>query len=1187
MKGPPLLHEADRLSVLREYSNLDTPGEGFLDDVVQLAARTCAAPAAMLTLLDASRQWVKAVHGLPFSERHPDVSFCAHTIRSTDAVVVPDATRDSRFTDHPLVTSPPHIRCYAGVPLISPEGYVVGTLAIMDVVQRCLTLEQLDSLRILARQVVSQLELRRAAQRAQCRLARAEADVHATVQRHRAIVEGSLDAIVTIDADGRITEFNPAAEAMFGYPSTEIVGRLMADVIVPPEDREAHARGLARYLRTGHAVILGRRVEVNALRRDGTRFAVELSIHRTGESGPAAFTGLIRDISERVRVTSALRASEERYRRQRAAMTRLIRDERLYHGDLEIALRQITETVAVTLNAARVSVYRYERAPAVLRALDVYELGAGRHSEGTELAAAALPAYVQAIAQMEIVAANDPRHDPRTSELADEHLLPRGVTSMMSAAIHLDGALHGVLCVEHIGPPREWTPEDETFTVAAANLVSLALEGHQRRKTQEALVGQAEILTAVTESLAAYVERGDLKDAFRRLLRCALSLTLSEYGFVGVVVGSELRVLAHEGIVWDQVLNRRFYEEALRHYEEHGYLAFGSFDNLFGRAITSGQVVIANDPDRDSRARGRPVGHPPMYSFLGVPIRGREGVTGLVALANRPDGYGSEQSRQIEALVQQAGGLCDSYRQREAARALEQQREQAEAARRASDERLRIVARATNDAVWEWDLQTDRVFMPEGFGKLFGNQSEPPEVSLASWCGRIHPEDHDRVVRGVRAAIEGGAQIWSDEYRFRRADGSYAAVFDRAHVLRDEDGRPVRMIGAMMDISERKELEAQVRQSQKLEAVGQLAGGVAHDFNNLLTIIQGHASFVLAEAGLTSEVADSIREIVDAAGRAAGLTRQLLAFSRRQVLQPRDVDLNDVVGKMARLLHRILGEDVAMDIALSATPAFVRADPTMLEQVILNLAVNARDAMPQGGRLAISTSVDQIAADDQRAEVRSGTFVRLTIADSGCGISAEVLPHIFEPFFTTKAIDRGTGLGLATVYGVVKQHQGWVSVRSVPNEGTTFDVHLPAIAPPAEAPGVGAPEASEAGGDEVVLVVEDEPAVRELARRVLQRHGYMVLEAGSGRAALEIWREHGPRIDLLLTDLVMPDGLSGLDLAEQLLATRAGLSVLMTSGYSADLGGHDLRRAERVRFLPKPYTERELLGAVRACLDAR
>jgi PAS domain S-box-containing protein len=1194
MKTPVPASERERLRVLREYQVLDTEPERSFDDIAALAATLCATPAALISFVDESRQWFKAGHGLSLTGSHRDLSICAHAIAGADVFVVPDATADPRFADNPLVTAPPHIRFYAGAPLTSPDGLAVGTLAVIDFVPRQVSPRQAEGLRMLARQVVAQLELRRLAARSLARAAAAEVDAEAAAERHRAIVDSALDAIVTIDGEGRVTEFNPAAEQLFGYERAAAIGHPMAELIIPPEYRERHAHGLARYLATGDTVVLGRRIEVTAMRRDGSQFPAELTIQRLGRRAPVIFAGFIRDITAQRQLTTALQKSARQYKRQREALTGLIQDERMYHSDLLEALRRITRTVAVTQGVARVSIWQYLEERASIRCLDLYELATNQHSQGAELSASAVPAYFEAMSDSEVIVANDARHDPRTREFASGYLLPLGITSMLDARIHVRGALHGVLCLEHVGEARQWTPEEQTFAVAAANLVSLAMEGDARQQAQDALMAKTEILTAVSESLAAYVERGDWQQAFGRLLRCALTLTGSEYGFVGVVVdGPELRVIAHEGIVWDAVVNREFYDAALREYDSRGYLTFTSFTNLFGQAITTGDIVVANDPARDRRSSGRPAGHPPMHCFLGVPIRGRDEVTGLIALANKPGGYGAAESDHIEALVRQAGGLCDNYRQRERERVKDEQRRRVEEALRASDERLRIVSRATNDAVWDWDLGTDAVSMPDGFEKLFGDAGDVALVTGEEWKARIHPDDRDTVEQSLTSAIAGEAQRWSAEYRFRRADGTYAAILDRGYVLRDPAGRATRMIGAMMDISERKQLEAQFRQSQKLEAVGQLAGGVAHDFNNILTIIDGHVSLLLGDADRTAGDRAALSEISDAVGRAAGLTRQLLAFSRKQVLQTANVDMDAIVANMMRLLQRVLGEHVSLSVEPSAAPAFVRADPSMMEQVILNLAINARDAMRGGGRLSLTTSSEVVEprALASHPDARAGSFVRVRITDTGAGIPPEVLPHIFEPFFTTKDSDGGTGLGLATVHGIVKQHQGWVTVRSVPAQGTTFDVYLPAV--PAPGPATSEPAASEpaaaepgAGGGEMVLLVEDEVGVRRLARLVLQRHGYQVVEADSGPAALALWAQQHDRIDLVVTDMVMPEGVSGMDLAARVLADEPRVGVVVTSGYSVDLAAMDFSQLGRVRFLAKPYSPQQLADVVRTCLDA-
>jgi len=389
------------------------------------------------------------------------------------------------------------------------------------------------------------------------------------------------------------------------------------------------------------------------------------------------------------------------------------------------------------------------------------------------------------------------------------------------------------------------------------------------------------------------------------------------------------------------------------------------------------------------------------------------------------------------------------------------------------------------------------------------------------------------------------------------------------------------------DITERLSLEAQLRQAQKMESIGQLAAGVAHDFNNMLTIIQGHSSSLLARPTLPPEVVDSVQAVYFAAERAAGLTRQLLMFSRKNVMQPELLDLQKVVGNMSKMLERLLGETIALEFQPAVKNSFVQGDGGMIEQVVMNLSLNARDAMPRGGRLSIS--IETVDIDDAFIETHpqahAGRFVRLRVTDNGIGMDSATLGRIFEPFFTTKDIGKGTGLGLATVYGIVKQHEGWLEVNSEPGKGSTFDVFLPAsdkVPAFAEEKASAAPVA---GGSETILIVEDEPVLRSMARDILEECGYRILEASSGREALDVWNQRANEIDLLLTDMVMPDGVSGADLVVQLLAGQPRLKIVFTSGYTANEVNQKMLARTRASFLAKPYTHAELAKTVRDCLD--
>ncbi len=391
------------------------------------------------------------------------------------------------------------------------------------------------------------------------------------------------------------------------------------------------------------------------------------------------------------------------------------------------------------------------------------------------------------------------------------------------------------------------------------------------------------------------------------------------------------------------------------------------------------------------------------------------------------------------------------------------------------------------------------------------------------------------------------------------------------------------------DITEKLQLEEQIRQSQKMEAVGQLAGGVAHDFNNLLTIIQMQISMLKMRGAMTQEVSAGVEEIAHAAERATNLTRQLLTFSRRNVKAAKNLDPGDLVGGMTKLLRRVLGEDIVLESRFAPELPAIFADPGMIEQVLMNLAVNARDAMPRGGRLLIELDVarfdERQARDHSRG--RAGEFVCLSVADTGAGIAPENLAHIFEPFFTTKEVGKGTGLGLAIVYAVVQQHEGWIEVESEVGVGTRLQVYLPAVVrpkPSAESVAEGGGEPLP-GGCETILVVEDEVAVRAVARMALRRLGYTVLEADNAPAALRLWTELGGSVDLLFTDIVMPGGMSGHELAARLQLLKPELKVLFCSGYTREAEQFEAGEGRAPNFLPKPYKAGDLALAVRRILD--
>jgi two-component system, cell cycle sensor histidine kinase and response regulator CckA len=398
------------------------------------------------------------------------------------------------------------------------------------------------------------------------------------------------------------------------------------------------------------------------------------------------------------------------------------------------------------------------------------------------------------------------------------------------------------------------------------------------------------------------------------------------------------------------------------------------------------------------------------------------------------------------------------------------------------------------------------------------------------------------------------------------------------------------------DITDRLNLEAQLRYSVKMEAVGQLAAGVAHDFNNILTIIQGHADLLLQAPASPQENEKAIQTIADAAERAGKLIKQLLMFSRKQVMRQRNLQLNDIIQNLGPMLRGLLREHIAFQFNPATDLPLLCADIGMIEQVLVNLVLNARDAMPRGGKLTITTSHESLepVCAVLNPEARPGHFIVLTVADTGSGMTQTTLSHLFEPFFTTKEPGKGAGLGLATVYGIVKQHQGWIVVDSQLEVGSTFSIFLPRAASLAHVVAPAAPQADQLSGKEsmprgteTILVVEDEPALRELVVSILELCGYRTYEAETGVAALPVWATHKEEIDLLLTDMVMPAGMSGRQLAERLQAEEPSLKVIYTSGYSPGMAGKDIALLEGFNFLAKPYPPSRLALVVRECLDGK
>jgi PAS domain S-box-containing protein len=595
---------------------------------------------------------------------------------------------------------------------------------------------------------------------------------------------------------------------------------------------------------------------------------------------------------------------------------------------------------------------------------------------------------------------------------------------------------------------------------------------------------------------------------------------------------------------------------------------------------TGGQLILKEEPDQ-MLPGSAPFGDEtrPSASIMYVPVRQGPEVIGVMSIQSyTPGAYDARSLETLQALADHCGGALDRIRLEEAWQTTQQRLG-----------RLLAQSPAVIYSLKTDGQTTEPAWVSENVERLLGYtaaECNGPEGLFK----QVHPQDRQDVIDSLLQLLS-HKQVARD-CRVRHKNGDYRWLRDEQRLVCDAAGAAVEIVGSWVDITERKGLEVQLRQAQKMEAVGQLAGGVAHDFNNMLAVIRGNAELLLMDEGQhTAETREGLQHVVEASERAANLTRQLLTFSRKQVLLPQPLVLNEVIANLTKMLNRVIGENIDLQCQYAAPLPYVQADTGMLEQVILNLVVNARDAMPEGGQLRVATAHSQI--DEAHARVnpgaRAGDFVYLSVSDTGTGIAPEHLTRIFEPFFTTKEIGKGTGLGLATVYGIVQQHQGWVEVSSQVGEGTTFKVFLPAIPAPAQSAAASEAAAEVRGGTETILLVEDEHAVRITIRRVLESSGYTIREATSAQEALELWHSHAGEIALLLTDIIMPGGMSGRDLAERLWGQKPGLKVLFMSGYSADVLGKNTEFIRRTKshFLQKPSSSRVILETVRQSLDEK
>ena len=1224
--------EAERLAALDGYAILDTPPEQDFDDLVRLAAELLEAPMAAVNLIAESRQWFKAEVGLGVREMPLDDSICSRMLLQRGELVVPDLREDPRFNCNPLITSEPGLRFYAGELLETPEGLPLGTLCVLDTKPRPegLTARQRFVLRTLARQVMSQLTLRLSL----ARQARSE-----TLRRQ--VLDSASDfAIVSMDLAGRVSGWNAGAANILGWTEAEMLGR-PADAIFVPEDRTAGVpeAEMERAARDGRAAD-----ERWHRRKDGSRFwaSGEMMPLRDERGAHTGYLKLLRDRTEQHFAGQALHAVNERFRLAQRATRDAIWDwsfadnSVLWNEALEDAYGWAPEQVEPTGDWWIAQIHPEDRTR-VDQSIHAVIEGTGTGWTEEYRFRRADGSYADVLDRGYVIRDAGGRPIRMIGALLDQSERRRADAALRDRENRLRLATAGA----RIGTFDYWVQADELSWDDRCRAlfglppgVPVSYEGtflaglHPEDKARADAAVRRSMDPAGSGRFAAEYRTIGLRDGVERWV--------SAQGETHFENGRPVRLI---GTVLD-ITDRKRVEEALRERETRYRTLFNSMDDGFciiefldgPHGPLSDYVHVEANPGYER--------HTGIPDILGKTIRGfapdeADGwveLYGNVLRTGQPirfERYFGAAGRHIEVSatrIEPASRRQVSVLFRDVTA-----RREAEAALRASEalaleniQRVQLaLAAGAIVGTWFWDLPTDRFTVDAAFARSFGLDPALGRVglSLEQVVATVHPDDKAGLIAAINEVIaRGGA--YAHQYRVRRTDGKYYWIEANGRVDHAPDGTPLSFPGVLVDVEERRAVEAerdrataelraltetleqriaertadlllaeeQLRQSQKMEAVGQLTGGIAHDFNNLLTGITGALELLSTRIaqGRYKDVDRYVGAAQGAARRAAALTHRLLAFSRRQTLDPKPTDANRLVAGMEELVRRTVGPSVELEVVGAAGLWPTLVDPNQLENALLNLCINARDAMPHGGRLTIETAnrwLDERTARER--DIAPGQYISLCVSDTGTGMSPDVIAKAFDPFFTTKPLGQGTGLGLSMIYGFARQSGGQTRIYSEVGRGTMVCLYLPRHLGEAEVaeamPLAGEAPRAECG--ETVLVVDDDPTVRMLVMEVLEEQGYAAIEAGDGASGLRVLQSD-TRIDLLVTDVGLPGGMNGRQMADAARIGRPALKVLFITGYAENAVVGDGHLEPGMHVLTKPFAMDALASRIRELISA-
>ncbi|MEX2381827.1 MAG: GAF domain-containing protein [Opitutales bacterium] len=854
----------------------------------------------------------------------------------------------------------------------------------------------------------------------------------------------------------------------------------------------------------------------------------------------------------------------EDHQRQYKGLCDLTRSGLWHLDDENEAFRLVTETVAGALGVERVSLWRFNPERTAIICDDLFETSADRHSSGREIREDDFPRYFRALAENDVISANDVYSDSRISDLADVYLKPCHIASMLDVPVLGSGVLYGVLCVEHVGSVRCWTHSEHTFALGIVNLVALMLDVRERKRAENKLARLNRLyrmLSKANEAIARISEPQELYDKVCRIALGEGSFSMAAIAAFDAATG-RVHPLARSG-------------------DKEGYLTNISVDisdaerncGTIGTAIRTGRHDVCNDMANDPRMavwRDSAVKHG-YRSNASFPIKQNSRVVGVLVLFSGEPGYFyDDEIELLVAISENVSFAIDAIRSEED--------------RRRADEKVREQAALLDkaqDAILVRDLEHRILYWNKSAARLYGWSAE--EVKGRS-CRELLYSDPAAFQAATEATLASGE--WLGELEQRARGGERLIVECRWTLVRDTDGRPKSILAINTDISARKVLEAQFRRAQRMESIGTLAGGMAHDLNNIFAPILMGMDLLKMEENDEDRLR-ILSSVCSSARRGADLVKQVLAFARGFEGKRSVVNVLEVATDIREIIHNTFPKAIDFQLEAAQDLHLIEADTTQLHQLLMNLCVNARDAMPHGGRLTLAlenTVLDEVFSS-MNLEARPGAYILIRLEDTGSGIPLSIQDKIFDPFFTTKEVGQGTGLGLSTGLSIVKSYGGFVNVHSEEGKGATFSVYLPARQATAEPPEdiLLKPPPRLRGNGELILVVDDEEVVRNVATESLERFGYRVIPANNGVDAVALYAKHMSKIAVVLTDMAMPV-MGGPATIVALKAMNPDVKIIGSSGYTSGIHVSKATEAGVQHFIPKPYSLDTLLETVRDVL---